>query len=77
MVKEIKKEISDWVRDNKDGQVDPTIVWDTVKAIMRGRLISGTAYLKKTRAKFHELEKTLRNLEKQQQKDIDLTKQIK
>ena len=45
------------------------IVWDTVKAIMRGRLISRMAYLNKIkRTKYNKLEKTLRKLEKQQQK---------
>lgn len=47
-------------------------MWDTVKAIMRGKLISRTAYLNKMkRLKYNELEKTLRELEKQQQNDED------
>lgn len=37
IVKEIKKEINECIKDNMTGQVDPTIVWDTVKAIMRGK----------------------------------------
>lgn len=46
------------IKDNKTGQVDPTILWDTVKAIMRGKLISRTAHLKKLkRLKYDELEK--------------------
>ena len=49
-------------------------MWDTVKAIMRGKLISRTAYLNKMkRLKYDELEKTLRELEKQTR----LTDQIK
>ena len=49
------------------GQVDPTMISDTVKAIMRGKLISRTVYLKKLkRLKYDELEKTLRKFEKQQ-----------
>ena len=47
IVKEIKKEIDECIKDNITGQVDPTIIRDTVKAIMRGKLISRTAYLKK------------------------------
>ena len=30
-VEEIKKEIGKCINDNKDDQVDPTIIWDTVK----------------------------------------------
>uniref|UniRef100_A0A3Q2QWS2 Uncharacterized protein n=1 Tax=Fundulus heteroclitus TaxID=8078 RepID=A0A3Q2QWS2_FUNHE len=33
--------------ETKHSYVDPTILWDTIKAIMRGKLISRTAYLKK------------------------------
>lgn len=57
VVDEIKIEIVQCITDNKKGQVDPTILWDTVKAIMRGKLISRTAFLKKQRrAKYDELE---------------------
>jgi len=31
-VEEIKKEIRESINDNKDDQVDPTIIWDTVKS---------------------------------------------
>lgn len=75
VVKEIKKEISDSIKDNNNGQVDPTIVWDTVKAIMRGKLISKTAYLKKMKMeKYNTLQKLLRELEKQQQNNQDNSK---
>ena len=79
-VKEIKEEIKECIKDNLTGQVDPTIVWDTVKAIMRGRLISRTAFLKKLkRSKYDELEEKLRKLERQQSKEGDqgLKNQIK
>lgn len=60
---DIKKEIVECIEDNNNGQVNPVLVWDTVKAVMRGRLISKTAYLKKIkRLKYDELEKTLRHL---------------
>ena len=80
VVKEIKREIDESIKDNMTGQVDLTILWDTVKAIMRGKLISRTAYLiKSMRSKYDELEEKLRKLEKQQPKDEDkgLKKQIK
>ena len=37
--------------DNLDSPVDSTILWDTLKAVMRGRLIARAAYQKKTREK--------------------------
>uniref|UniRef100_A0A3Q3B6N5 Reverse transcriptase domain-containing protein n=1 Tax=Kryptolebias marmoratus TaxID=37003 RepID=A0A3Q3B6N5_KRYMA len=77
--KEIRKEITECVKDNNNGQVNPTLVWDTVKAVMRGRLISKTAYLKKVkRLKYEELENTLRKLELKQQRtnNGELSEQI-
>lgn len=69
-VKEIKKEITECISDNQNDQVNPNILWDTVKAIMRGKLISRTAYLKKKKkAEYDKLIVTLRNLEKQQPKN--------
>lgn len=79
-VNDIKKEIGECVEDNNNGQVNPALVWDTVKAVMRGKLISRTAYLKKIkRLKYDELEKMLRSLELKQQEstnDQELTGQI-
>ena len=43
VVKEIKKEVDECINDNIAGQVDPTIIWDTVKAIMKEKIISRTA----------------------------------
>lgn len=80
IMNDIKKEIAECVKDNNNGQVNPALVWDTVKAVMRGRLISRTAYLKKIkRLKYDELEKTLRSLELKQQEstnDQELAEQI-
>lgn len=80
-VEEIKKEIVECINDNKDDQIDPTIIWDTVKAVMRGKLISRTVHLRKMRRlKYDQLEKELERLEKQlpknDNKDI-IEKQIK
>lgn len=72
MVKEVKREIHDCIKDNDNGQVDPTILWDTIKAIMRGKLISRTAYLNcEKRANYETLQEKIRGLEKQHQKHKD------
>lgn len=61
-----KLEIKKNLKNNKNGQIGPTIVWDTVKAI-----IIRTAYLKKMkRAKYDELETILKKQGKEQ-KDAD------
>lgn len=70
MVKEIKKEINDCIKENNNNEVEPTIIWDTIKAVMRGNLISRTAYLNKMKKKkYEELGELLRTLEKMQQRD--------
>lgn len=80
-IKELKGEITSCTGDNNDGQVKPIVVWDTVKAVMRGRLISRVAHLKKAkRAAYDDLEKDLRNLEiklQQNGKDQSLVNQIR
>jgi len=66
-VQEITKEIQDCIRNNKDEQIEPTILWDTIKAVMRGNLISRLAHIKKKKKLLQaDLEQNLRKLEKQQ-----------
>lgn len=48
--KKSKKEIQDCIANNKDEQIEPTILWDTVKAVMRGNLISRLAHIKKRKS---------------------------
>lgn len=79
-IKELKGEITSCIGDNNDGQVKPIMVWDTVKAVMRCRLISRAAHLKAKRAAYDDLEKELRNLEiilQQNSKDQSLVNQIR
>lgn len=66
--------------ENDTGEVEPTIMWDTIKAVMRRKLISKTAYLNKIkRQKYDESIAILRNLERQQSRheDGNQTNQIK
>lgn len=74
IVQELKEEIRDCIAINKDDQIEPTIIWDTVKAVMRGKLISRTAHIKKMkRLTQSKLEHQLRNLEKLQHTDTSDT----
>ena len=79
-MEDIKREIKECININRDNEVVPTIVWDTVKAVIRGRLISRTSYINKMkRLKYDKLQQQLRKLEKQQQIDHsdELAEQIK
>lgn len=66
--------------ENDNGEVGPTIVWDALKAVMRGELISRTVYLKKMRLKWYQNKiGELRTLEQQHENsnDPELLNQIK
>lgn len=81
-VKDIKREIKDCIENNKNSEVEPTIMWDTIKAIMRGNLISRTAYMNRVkRLRYEKLQEDLKKLEKQKQsqtnKDAILSNQLK
>uniref|UniRef100_A0A3P9CL64 Uncharacterized protein n=1 Tax=Maylandia zebra TaxID=106582 RepID=A0A3P9CL64_9CICH len=47
IIKEIKAEIKHFLEINDNGQVNPNILWDTLKAVVRGKFISLSAALKK------------------------------
>lgn len=65
-IKELKGEITSCTGDNNVGQVKPIVVWDMVKAVMRGRLISRVAHLKKAKmAAYDDLKKRTEKLRNQ------------
>lgn len=43
----IKKELKTYLEDNDNGNVNPVILWDAAKAVLRGNIISESAFLKK------------------------------
>lgn len=60
----IKGEIKTYVEENNNGEVDPTILWDAMKAVIRGKLIAEAALIKKTRTETYKKSmKKLRELE--------------
>lgn len=69
IVQEIKREIQECVHLNKDDEVAAAIVWDTVKAVMSRSLTSRTSYIKNEGLKYDNLQKQLRELERQHQTD--------
>uniref|UniRef100_A0AAQ6ABA7 Reverse transcriptase domain-containing protein n=1 Tax=Amphiprion ocellaris TaxID=80972 RepID=A0AAQ6ABA7_AMPOC len=50
-VEEITRDIKEFLEINDDGIIKPTIIWDTLKAVLRGKLISLAAHIKKCRGK--------------------------
>lgn len=80
LVKEIKGEIIRYREENDNGEVDPTILWDALKAVIRGKLISHTAFLKRVRLETYQKQiGKLKELKQQHKKskDSDILNQIK
>lgn len=65
----IKEEIKHYMEENNNGEVGPEIVWDALKAVIRGKVISFCAYQKKQRqSRLSELSKELKELETKHKK---------
>lgn len=47
ILERLKEDIRDYLDLNDSGEVSPAILWDTLKAVMRGKIISITSYMKK------------------------------
>ena len=46
-VEVIRSEINTYRRENDNGELDAATLWDAMKAVVRGKLTSQTAYHKK------------------------------
>ena len=63
-LEKIKKDIKEYLELNTSEEVTPAILWDTLKAVMRGKIISLTAHLKKIkRQNLLDLEGKLKRLQ--------------
>ena len=51
ITEEIKKEIKICIETNENENATTQNLWDSVRAVLRGRIIAIQAYLKKTREK--------------------------
>ena len=70
ITKEIKKEIKIWIETNENENTTTQNLWDTVKAVLRGRLIETQAYLKKQeKSQTNNLTLHLKQLEKEEMKN--------
>lgn len=68
-----REEIKRYIKENDNGEVNPAILWDGMKAVIRGKLIALSTSQKKARLamyknkveKLQELEKKHKNAENQ------------
>ena len=69
ITEEIKKEIKICIETNKNENTATQNLWDSVKAMLRGRFIAIQAYLKKQeKNKINNLTPHLKQLEKEEMK---------
>ena len=69
-IEEIKKEIKICIETNENENTTTQNLWDTVKAVVRGRFIALQAYLKKQeKSQINNLTLHLKQLEKEETKN--------
>ncbi|KAF7642082.1 hypothetical protein LDENG_00264990 [Lucifuga dentata] len=63
IVQRLKGDIKEFINLNDNGEVSPGILWDTLKAVMRGKIISITSYIKRLKMqKLEDLQRRLKQL---------------
>lgn len=80
MKEELKIEIQPYLDDNDNGEVSPLVLWDACKAVLRGKIIAKTAYIKKQRQwTLKALQLDLQKLEQEnkQKPNKNITQEIK
>jgi rubrerythrin len=64
----IKEEIKRFMEVNENENITYQYLWDTAKAVLRGKIIAMSKYIKRTeRSQVNELKLQLKLLEKQEQ----------
>ena len=75
IAQEIKKEIKICIETNENENTTTQNLWDSVKAVLRGRFIAIQAYLKKQeRNQINNLTLHLKQLEKEEMKNPRVTR---
>ena len=68
-VTRLKEDIKEYLEINDTGEVSPIFVWDTLKAVLRGKIICLTSFLKKMKGQ--KLVDLQENLKQKLQEDIN------
>ena len=72
VVEDTKKEINTYKEQNDNGEVDPTILWDAMKAVIRGKLIAQSTQIKKARLEIYQQKiNKLKTLEQQHKRTME------
>ena len=75
ITEEIKKEIKICIETNENENTTTQNLWDTVKAVLRGRFIAIQAYLKKQeKSQINNLTLHLKQLEKEEMKNTRVSR---
>ena len=65
---QVRKDLEKYLEENDNGEVDPTILWDAMKAVMRGKLIAESALVKRAKLEIYKKNSDdLRELEREYQ----------
>lgn len=78
--KAMENDLALYLKDNDNGEVSPSIMWDAAKAVLRGKIIARTAWLKKMKSQnFLRQQEDLRDLESMYSanKDPSITQKIR
>lgn len=76
-IEQFSSDILNYVKDNDNGEVSPPILWDACKAVMRGKAIAATSFLKKQRAKsLSNLQFQLKKLESEHKRTLNLATEM-
>ncbi len=67
----MRAEIEKYLHENDNGEVSPSILWDTCKAVLQGKIIAKTAALKKYKQQLIDLEVKLKGLQREHKTTLD------
>ena len=78
ITEEIKKEIKICIETNENETTTTQNLWDTIKAVLRGKFIAIQAYLKKQeKSQINNLTLNLKQLEKEEMKNPRVSRRKK